>query len=253
MRYDRMSRLGKLTWGERLKMALFELQDVTAGYGKAVVLKDVNLEIAEGGLTVVIGPNGAGKTTLLRTIYGLTTLYEGEVIYKDNNITKWEPKRIATEGIAYVPQENNFFPSLRVIENLKLGAVKKATSYEERINSVFDLFPVLKERQNQMAETLSGGEAKMLAVGLGLMEIPELLLLDEPSGGLAPVLVDTLFDAFKEIHDTGTSILLVEQNAKKAFELADYGYIIEGGKIKYEGKAEELTDNEEVIQSYFGV
>lgn len=234
-------------------MALFEIHDVTAGYGKAVVLKDINLEIAEGGLTVVIGPNGAGKTTLLRTIYGLTTLYEGEVIYKDNNITKWEPKRIATEGIAYVPQESNFFPSLRVIENLKLALVKKTRSYEERLNSVFNLFPALKERQNQMAETLSGGEAKMLAVGLGLMELPELLLLDEPSGGLAPILVDILFDAFKEIHNAGTSILLVEQNAKKAFELADYGYIIEGGKIKYEGKAEELTDNEEVIQSYFGV
>jgi branched-chain amino acid transport system ATP-binding protein len=136
---------------------------------------------------------------------------------------------------------------------LKLGRVKKATGYEERINSIFDLFPVLRKRQNQMAETLSGGEAKMLAVGLGLMEIPEVLLLDEPSGGLAPVIVDTLFDAFKEIHNTGTSILLVEQNAKKAFKLADYGYIIEGGKIKYEGRAEELTDNEDVIQSYFGV
>jgi branched-chain amino acid transport system ATP-binding protein len=234
-------------------MALFELRNVTAGYGKAVVLKNINLEIAEGGLTIVIGPNGAGKTTLLRTIYGLTTLYEGEVIYKDNSITKWEPKRIATEGIAYVPQENNFFPSLRVIENLKLAAVKKASSYEERINSVFGLFPVLRERQNQMAETLSGGEAKMLAVGLGLMEIPELLLIDEPSGGLAPVIVDTLFDVFKEIHNTGTSILLVEQNAKKAFKLAHYGYIIEGGKIKYEGRAEELTDNEDVIQSYFGL
>lgn len=234
-------------------MALFELRNVTAGYGKAVVLKDVNLEIAEGGLTVVIGPNGAGKTTLLRTIYSLNTLHEGEVIYKDNNITKWEPKRIATEGITYVPQESNFFPSLRVIENLKLALVKKAASYEERLNNVFNLFPALKERQNQMAETLSGGEAKMLAVGLGLMELPELLLLDEPSGGLAPILVDILFDAFKEIHNAGTSILLVEQNAKKAFELADYGYIIEGGKIKYEGKAEELTDNEEVIQSYFGV
>jgi len=234
-------------------MSLFELHNVTAGYGKAVVLKDVNLDVAEGGLTVVIGPNGAGKTTLLRTIYGLTTLYEGEVIYKGNNITKWEPKKIATGGIAYVPQENNFFPSLRVIENLKLALVEKASSYEERLNSVFNLFPALKERQNQMAETLSGGEAKMLAVGLGLMEVPELLLLDKPSGGLAPILVDILFGAFKEIHRTGTSILLVEQNAKKAFELADYGYIIEGGKIKYEGKAEELMNNEEVIQSYFGV
>jgi ABC-type branched-subunit amino acid transport system ATPase component len=234
-------------------MALFELRKVRAGYGKAVVLRDINLDIIEGGVTVVIGPNGAGKTTLLRTIYGLTNLYEGEVLYKGHNITKWEPKRIAEQGIAYVPQEMNIFPSLRVIENLKLVSGKKVKNYEERLNSVFNLFPVLKDRQNQRAETLSGGESKMLAVGLGLVEVPELLLLDEPSGGLAPVLVNMLFEAFKEIHRTGTSMLLVEQNAKKAFQLADYGYIIEGGKIKYEGKAEELMDNEEVIQSYFGV
>jgi len=234
-------------------MALFELRKVRAGYGRAVVLRDVNLNITKGGVTVVIGPNGAGKTTLLRTIYGLTNLYEGEVLYKGHNITKWEPKRIAELGIAYVPQEMNIFPSLRVIENLKLVSAKKVKNYEERLNSVFNLFPVLKDRQNQRAETLSGGESKMLAVGLGLVEVPELLLLDEPSGGLAPVLVNMLFEAFKQIHRTGTSMLLVEQNAKKAFQLADYGYIIEGGKIKYEGKAEELMDNEEVIQSYFGV
>jgi branched-chain amino acid transport system ATP-binding protein len=234
-------------------MALFELRNVTAGYGKAIVLKDVSLEVAEGGVSVVIGPNGAGKTTLLRTIYRLTTLNSGEVIYKGNNITSWGPKRIAGEGIAYVPQENNFFPSLRVIENLKIASARRPEIYKERLNNVFALFPVLKARENQRAETLSGGESKMLATGLGLMEVPELLLLDEPSGGLAPILVDTLFDAFTEIHRTGTSILLVEQNAKKAFRLADYGYIIEGGKIKYQGKAEELMDNEEVIKSYFGV
>jgi ABC-type branched-subunit amino acid transport system ATPase component len=175
------------------------------------------------------------------------------MVYKSKNITKWEPKRLAIEGISYVPQESNVFPSLNISENLKLASAKKSSVYKERLNSVFTLFPALKKRQNQRAETLSGGESKMLAVGCGLMEVPELLLLDEPSGGLAPILVDSLFDAFKEIHDTGTSILLVEQNAKKAFELADYGYIIESGKIKYEGKAEELMDNEEVIKSYFGV
>jgi len=234
-------------------LELFKLRNVTAGYGKAVVLKKVSLEVPEGGVTVVIGPNGAGKTTLLRTIYRLTTLYEGEVIYKGNNITKWGSKRISIEGVSYVPQENNVFPSLSVIENLRLASAKRSANYIERLNTVFTLFPILKERQNQRAETLSGGESKMLAVGCGLMEVPKLLLLDEPSGGLAPILVDSLFDVFKEIHLTGTSILLVEQNAKKAFELADYGYIIEGGKIKYEGKAEELMGNEEVIRSYFGV
>ncbi len=226
---------------------------MTAGYGKAVVLKDVNLKVAEDGITVVIGPNGAGKTTLLRTIYRLATHYGGEILYRGNNIIEWQPKRIAIEGISYVPQENNTFPSLSVIENLKLASAKRSERFRERLQTVFTLFPVLGDRRNQRSETLSGGESKMLAVGCGLMEIPQLLLLDEPSGGLAPILVDNLFDAFKEIHQTGTSILLVEQNAKKAFEFALYGYIIEGGKIKYEGKAKELMDNEEVIKSYFGV
>ncbi len=234
-------------------MGLLELRNMTAGYGKAVVLKDVNLEVAEGGVTVVIGPNGAGKTTLLRTIYRLTTHYGGEILYKGKNIIEWQPKRIAIEGISYVPQESNIFPSLSVMENLKLASAKRSEIFRERLNIVFTLFPALRDRRNQRSETLSGGEAKMLAVGCGLMEVPELLLLDEPSGGLAPILVDHLFDAFKEIHQTGASILLVEQNAKKAFELAQYGYIIEGGKIKYQGKAEELMNNEEVIKSYFGV
>ena len=234
-------------------MELFKLRNMTAGYGKAVVLKDVNLEVAEGGVTVVIGPNGAGKTTLLRTIYGLTTHYGGEILYKGKNIIEWQPKRIAIEGISYVPQESNIFSSLSVMENLKLASAKRSEIFRERLNIVFTLFPALRDRRNQRSETLSGGESKMLAVGCGLMEVPELLLLDEPSGGLAPILVDHLFDAFKEIHQTGASILLVEQNAKKAFELAQYGYIIEGGKIKYQGKAEELMNNEEVIKSYFGV
>ena len=163
------------------------------------------------------------------------------------------PKRMASAGVAFVPQENNVFPSLGVMENLKLVSEGQAATFQERLENVFHLFPALRERRNQRAETLSGGESKMLAVGLGLMEAPELLLLDEPSGGLAPILVDVLFEAFKKIHQAGTAILLVEQNAKKAFELADYGYIIESGKIKYQGKAKELMDNDEVIRSYFGV
>jgi ABC-type branched-subunit amino acid transport system ATPase component len=234
-------------------MTFFELRDVRAGYGKSVVIKDITLAMEKSDITVVIGPNGAGKSTLLRTIYGLSTLFNGMILYKGDDMTKWPPKRMASSGVAFVPQENNVFPSLRVIENLKLASEKQASDFQVRLENVFNLFPVLKERRTQRAETLSGGEAKMLAVGLGLMEAPELLLLDEPSGGLAPILVDVLFEAFKKIHQAGTAILLVEQNAKKAFELADYGYIIESGKIKYQGKAKELLDNEEVTRSYFGV
>jgi ABC-type branched-subunit amino acid transport system ATPase component len=234
-------------------MALFELRDVRAGYGKAVVIKDITLAMEKSDLTVVIGPNGAGKSTLLRTIYGLSTLFSGMILYKGDEMATWSPKRMASSGVAFVPQENNVFPSLRVIENLKLASEKQASDFQLRLDKVFTLFPVLKERRTQRAETLSGGESKMLAVGLGLMEAPELLLLDEPSGGLAPILVDVLFEAFKKIHQAGTAILLVEQNAKKAFELADYGYVIESGKIKYQGKASELTGNEEVTRSYFGV
>jgi ABC-type branched-subunit amino acid transport system ATPase component len=234
-------------------MAFFELRQVRAGYGKAVVIKDITLAMEKSDLTVVIGPNGAGKSTLLRTIYGLSTLFEGSILYRGDDMTMWPPKRMAAAGVAFVPQENNVFPSLGVMENLKLVSEKQASDFQVRLDKVFDLFPVLKERRSQRAETLSGGESKMLAVGLGLMEAPELLLLDEPSGGLAPILVDVLFEAFKKIHQAGTAILLVEQNAKKAFELADYGYIIEGGKIRYQGKAKELMDNDEVIRSYFGV
>jgi ABC-type branched-subunit amino acid transport system ATPase component len=234
-------------------MAFFELRGVRAGYGKAVVIKDITMAMEKRDLTVVIGPNGAGKSTLLRTIYGLSTLFEGMILYKGDDMTTWSAKRMASSGVAFVPQENNVFPSLRVIENLQLASEREAANFQVRLDNVFTLFPVLKERRNQRAETLSGGEAKMLAVGLGLMEAPELLLLDEPSGGLAPILVDVLFEAFKKIHQADTAILLVEQNAKKAFELADYGYVIESGKIKYQGKAKELLDNEEVTRSYFGV
>ena len=233
-------------------MALLEVRNITSGYGKAVVLKNVNLEVPEGGFVAVIGPNGAGKSTLMKTIYTLVTLHEGEIKYKGNNIMKWGPSRIALEGIGYVPQENNFFPSLSVIENLKLGLTKGAHS-GDRLEKIFSLFPLLKERQNQRAETLSGGEGRMLAIACALIGEPELLLLDEPSGGLAPMLVDNLFETIKEIHQGGTSILLVEQNARKALESADYGYVIEGGRIKYEGKAKELMDNEEVVKSYLGV
>jgi neutral amino acid transport system ATP-binding protein len=234
-------------------MAFFELRGVRAGYGKAVVIKDITLAMEKSDLTVVIGPNGAGKSTLLRTIYGLSTLFEGSIFYKGDDMAKWSAKRMASSGVAFVPQENNVFPSLRVIENLKLAYERETANFQARLDNVFTLFPVLKERRTQRAETLSGGESKMLAVGLGLMEAPELLLLDEPSGGLAPILVDVLFEAFKKIHQADTAILLVEQNAKKAFELADYGYVIESGKIKYQGKAKELLDNEEVTKSYFGV
>jgi ABC-type branched-subunit amino acid transport system ATPase component len=234
-------------------MAFFELRDVRAGYGKAVVIKDITLAMEKNDLTVVIGPNGAGKSTLLRTIYGLSTLFKGVILYKGYDIATWPPKKVSSLGVAFVPQENNVFPSLRVIENLKLASEKQASNFQARLENVFDLFPVLKERREQRAETLSGGESKMLAVGLGLMEAPELLLLDEPSGGLAPILVDVLFEAFRKIHQAGAAILLVEQNAKKAFELADYGYIIESGKMRYQGKAKELMGNEEVIKSYFGV
>jgi neutral amino acid transport system ATP-binding protein len=234
-------------------MPFFELRHVRAGYGKSVVIREITLAMEKSDLTVVIGPNGAGKSTLLRTIYGLSTLFEGTILYKGDDMATWSPKRMASSGVAFVPQENNVFPSLRVIENLKLASEREAVNFQVRLKSVFDIFPALKERRNQRAETLSGGESKMLAVGLGLMEAPELLLLDEPSGGLAPILVDVLFEAFKKIHLSGTAILLVEQNAKKAFELAHYGYVIESGKIKYQGKAKELLDNEEVIRSYFGV
>ncbi len=236
-------------------MNILEVKDLRSGYGKALIMQDLSVEVEEGGLTAIIGPNGAGKTTLLRSVYGLCDFYGGTIKFKGENISKLKPDRISDKGINYVPQDDSIFPTLTVFENLRMGAVKEKSRdrINERLDKIFNRFAVLKERQGQSAGTLSGGERQMLAVGCALMTDPELLLLDEPTAGLQPTLVQGLFDEITKLNEEGTSILLVEQNAKAALDAAKDGYILEGGRIKAHDDADKLLNSEEVMKHYLAV
>lgn len=237
------------------EMNILEIEDLNAGYGKAGILQEINMVVEKGGLTVIIGPNGAGKTTLLRSIYGLCDVYGGQVRFKDTDLIRLTSSGMATRGINYVPQDNNIFSSLTVQENLLMGLVnvRKRKTIHERLTGVFNRFPRLEERRKQQAGTLSGGERQMLAISCALVTDPELILLDEPSGGLMPTLVKGLFEEIQQIHKAGHTVLLVEQNAKLALEIADYGYILEGGQIRLQGEPEELAKEERVAKAYLGV
>jgi ABC-type branched-subunit amino acid transport system ATPase component len=236
-------------------MNILEVRDLRSGYGKALIMQDLSVDVEEGGITAIIGPNGAGKTTLLRSVYGICDFYSGTINYKGEDISKLKPDKISDKGINYVPQDNSIFPTLTVFENLRMGAVKETSKdrINERLEKVFNRFAVLKERQGQSAGTLSGGERQMLAVGCALMTDPDLLLLDEPTAGLQPTLVQGLFDEIMKLNQEGTSILLVEQNAKMALENAKKGYILEGGTIKAHDDADKLLNSEEVKKHYLAV
>jgi branched-chain amino acid transport system ATP-binding protein len=237
-------------------MNLLEIKGLKSGYGKALILHDVSIEVEEGGFTAIIGPNGAGKTTLLRSIYGIADLYEGTVHFRGEDITKLSPASISLKGVNYVPQDNSIFSSLTVLENLRMGATViagKRRSIEERLEGIYLRFPRLKDRRNQLGGTLSGGERQMLAISCALMTDPDLVLLDEPSAGLQPTLVQGLFEEIKRIYDEGKTILIVEQNAKMALEYARKGYVLEGGRIKLQDEAKKLLATEEVVKHYLAV
>jgi len=234
-------------------MSLLAIESVHSGYGKMTVLEGVNLKVERGEFVVVIGPNGAGKSTLLKTIFGFADLHRGTITYEAREISGLKPEEVSQRGVAYVPQDNNIFPSLTVLENLEMSAILYADPSRARLERVFSRFPRLQERRYQSAGTLSGGERQMLAIGCGLMIEPRLMLLDEITGGLAPLLVAALFEAVHGVHQEGTSLLMVEQNAQKALNVGQRGYILEGGKVKLEGQADELLKNEEVIKHFLGV
>jgi len=234
-------------------MSLLTVDSVHAGYGKMTVLENVSMGVEKGEFVVVIGPNGAGKTTLLKTIFGFADLHKGNITYGGKGITGLKPEEISQRGVAYVPQDNNIFPSLSLLENLEMSAILYKKESRSRLDHVYAKFPKLKERRAQNAGTLSGGERQMLAMGCGLMIEPQLMLLDEITSGLAPLLVATLFESVRGIHREGTALLMVEQSAKKALEVGERGYVLEGGKIKLEGRAGELLKNEEVIKHFLGV
>ncbi|HIK16118.1 MAG TPA: ABC transporter ATP-binding protein [Leptolyngbyaceae cyanobacterium M33_DOE_097] len=233
---------------------LLEVQNVYAGYIKDLdILQGINFRIEPGELVAVIGPNGAGKSTLAKTIAGLLTPREGSIVLRGENITGLKPNQIVQREVCYVPQIANVFRALTVEENLEMGAfVKTGADLKQLKDEIFSRFPRLAQRRSQRAGTLSGGERQMLAMGKALMLKPSLMLLDEPSAALSPILVQDVFDQIRQINQSGTAIILVEQNARRALEMADRGYVLEAGKDRFEGKGSELLNNPKVGELYLG-
>jgi branched-chain amino acid transport system ATP-binding protein len=228
--------------------------DIVVYYGRVKVLDGISLKVEPGRISTLIGANGVGKTTTLRTISGLVRPSRGTISFENQILTRLPPAGIVRLGIAHCPEGRRLFPGLTVFQNLHLGAFSRGKDprIDEAIDAVYQRFPVLEERSNQLAGTLSGGEQQMLAIGRALMARPKLLILDEPSLGLAPTVVTQIFEILEGINRQGTSILLVEQNAKMALKIADYGYVMERGRIALEGPAGELAENDEVRRVYFG-
>jgi branched-chain amino acid transport system ATP-binding protein len=233
---------------------MLSIEDLHVYYGGIHALKGVSLEVPDGKIVTLIGANGAGKSTLLRTICHLVPAKSGEIRFADQSLMQMPTHEIIKKGIAMIPEGRRIFPNLSAYENLRLGAYARTDEAEiqKDLEWVYQLFPRLLERKNQRAGTLSGGEQQMLAVGRGLMTRPALLMLDEPSLGLAPILVEEIFHIIREIHKQGLTILLIEQNALAALKVADYGYVLETGRLALSGTGEELLHNENVRKAYLG-
>ena len=234
---------------------VLSVRDINTYYGSIHALRGISLDVGQGEIVALIGGNGAGKSTTLNTISGIVRQRSGQIALNGEDLGKFRPHEITAKGVVQVPEGRRIFARLTVFENLKMGAyvVSDKAVVEERINLAFEMFPRLKERQGQVAGTLSGGEQQMLAMSRALMSDPKVLLLDEPSMGLAPLLVDLIFDKIRELHARGTTILLVEQNARKALQIADRGYVIETGRIVLSARAEELREDENVKKAYLGI
>lgn len=233
---------------------LLKIDNIHTSYGKIEALKGVSLKVKEGEIACLLGANGAGKSTTLLTICGVNKPTKGGITFFNRTINGLPPHQIVEEGISLVPEGRRVFPRLTVYENLQMGAFVRSDKMriEEDLDGIYKNFPILKERNNQMAGTLSGGEQQMLAIARALMSRPRLLLLDEPSLGLAPIMVERIFKIIKEINKNGTTILLVEQNAALALEISDYGYVMETGRIVMEDKAEKLLKNKKIKEVYLG-
>ena len=231
---------------------MLRIDDLHVNYGGISAVKGISIHVPEKSIVTLIGANGAGKSTTLRTIAGLVKANSGEITFQGENILGKDTIDIVAKGITLVPEGRRVFANLSVLENLKIGAYLRKDGIDEDVKRVYELFPRLKERAWQLAGTLSGGEQQMLAVGRSLMAKPKLIMMDEPSLGLAPLIVNDIFDIIKEINKQGTTILLIEQNANKALKVADYGYVLETGNITMEGKGIELLKNEKIIEAYLG-
>jgi len=235
-------------------MSMLKVENLSVHYGMIQAVRDVSFEVNEGEVVSLIGANGAGKTTILRTLSGLVRPSSGKIEFWGQEIQKMPAQKIVASGLSQVPEGRHVFPGLTVMENLEMGAFLKKNREENQANlkKVFSRFPRLEERKNQDAATLSGGEQQMLAMGRALMSTPKLLLLDEPSMGLAPIFIQEIFDIIQDIQKQGTTVLLIEQNANKALAIADRGYVLETGKIVLSGTGKELAASDEVRKAYLG-
>jgi branched-chain amino acid transport system ATP-binding protein len=235
-------------------MSLIQVRDVRVRYGGIEALKGVSFDVEEGGIVTLIGANGAGKSTALKTIAGLVKPVSGTITYQGHDITALPPQKIVSEGIVLVPEGRRVFANLTVHENLRIGAylVRDKAAISQQLEYVYTLFPRLKERSWQQAGTLSGGEQQMLAVARALMARPKVIMMDEPSLGLAPLIVKDIFSIITRIHQEGTTVLLIEQNANAALRVADRGYVMETGRITLEGTGEQLTNDARVREAYLG-
>ena len=235
---------------------MLQLENIESGYSRQlIVLRGLSLNVPDGKIVTLLGSNGAGKSTTLKTIMGMIEdePRKGKIVFAGQDLTRHDPERIARSGIALVPEGRGMFKDLTVLENLTLGAYHQKGGTQDVLESVFTRFPRLRERQQQHAGTLSGGEQQMVAIGRALMSRPKLVMLDEPSLGLAPKFVEEIFNVIQEINASGVSVLLIEQNARKALEIAHYGYVLENGRIVLEGSGQELRENENVQELYLGL
>ena len=234
---------------------MLEIQNLSSAYGMVQILYDVSFKVEEKEILSIIGPNGAGKTTLVKTIMGLLPPKSGTITFKGENISKLPPYEIVKKGITMIPEGREIFPRMTVEENMRLGAytVKDKAKIRDTMEKVFEIFPVLKRKEKSLAQTLSGGEQQMLVICRSLMCNPQLLILDEPSLGLAPIIVEKVLDTIRTINDEGVTILLVEQNIQDSLEVADRGYVLEEGRIVLEGKSRELLSNSHIKEAYLGL
>lgn len=233
-------------------MSLLKVSNIVAGYGETEILHGVSIAIEEGHVVTIIGPNGSGKSTLLKAIFGLIKPKKGQVLFQGKDITGLAPETVVRRGLCYVPQSSNIFPSLSINENLEMGAFIRTDDFRQRLEEMYLLFPDLAGRRKDRAGTLSGGQRQMLALARALMLDPALLLLDEPSAGLAPSMVGSVFEKILGINRSGVAILLVEQNAREALKLSSWGYILASGQNQLEDRGENLLNNPDVVRLYLG-
>ncbi len=237
----------------RRKKNMLKVSGLNASYGKIQVLKNISLEVEEGSIVTILGANGAGKTTTMKSISGLLKPQEGKIEFLGEDVTGLRPDQLLKKGIALVPEGRQILAGMTVLENLEMGAYhRRDNEIEQDLEKMFARFPILKEREKQLGGTLSGGQQQMLAIARAIMSRPKLLLLDEPSMGLAPLVVADIFKIIKEINQTGTTVLLVEQNARQALKVSDYGYVLETGKIIADGKSTDLLNDPRIMEAYLG-